>query len=1009
MASDKGGDGKPVYSSGGGGFRNTKKVSLSGGFSSDSSGGWSSEGGNFSTPKTTKTSSSSGFSSGSSGGWSGGSDSGSGGGGFRDGSGSSGGGFSGGSSGGGGFKDETPAAPKPIVPSSGGGGGGGGGSTYISRGPRYTETIKLAEGGKHTETVEVLESIGGSYEVRSSPQQKAGPLKTPIDTPYPHEFEGFLAQAGPSPDHPAYISSQRYMIEGSNLPAYVVDINVPGEGRELMRERLGGYEPEGYGFYEFQADTDPEMERLYFPKDLFSEGLISGVSLKGGKIPTGKGGTQDVFSLSIDVELPSTEEITRAVSVISPSVKTKKGETPSGFPYHMQGPDVEHPFGPFKEAWYPGVSLGPGEAPVIRISSKYYEGDVAFTKGEIENLKGIPGIGTLFGATVGAHEIGAKEYLENLISPDIRVTGKTSKITMRTPADTISADIKEADVNYFAYGLKKWDEYFEKGTQMREAEHYEGRGVSGLIEAGTDFGFAIVTNVAKGIKEYGNEMAVSMRESTKGAPEYAKNLAGAWFYSEGLNKDIYPQILPGETAYTVKGIAYHGTKMVLDFPPLLVETVFRTPQYAGKAAGRVALPFVFADKGDEVIKTYGGWAVLAGIGIGEFGLSAVKKPEVLGYGAVEVASVFMAGKVIGAGVSKLRGKPEPKYTYKAMTEKELSEANRWFEAHKKGLETDIFAKERAARSSYINTVMDTGRMGRGDFFGDLRYNIESFYYTTKFKITSGMKEAPKAGDVVSTKQDLFARTDIRVGTVDVGGGVAQKFLFAEKVFTPEVGIASGISTFSIFAQEGRKTTKPTDIITSKTPTFDFTSSISGQKSMGKMTVSKQRRIEALEMEKIDAGIDYALRHPTKQEMLEEYKMGLKYGPAQLYRMSQREGARQRQRERVGLLTGVATRTGQRMGERIGIAENVRLKLQLKMRTREPPLIIPPLAIQPIGYSEGGRRKRSIRAPLEVGAPPDLTSAILGIKGKKVGGTALATGIGIRPFTKGWMKKTRRLF
>ncbi len=284
--SDKGGDSKPVYSSGGGGFRTSSKKKSSSDFSSASSGGQSSGGGGFSdTP--------------------------SGGGGFSGGSSD----FSSDSSGGGGFRDETPPAPKPIVPSSGGGGGGG--STYISRGPRYTETIKIAEGGKHTETVEVLESTGGgSYEVRSIPKQKAEPQ----EAAYPYEFEAFLAQAGPRPDQPAYISSQRYMTENGQ-PVYLVDVNVPGEGRELMRRRLEEYGPEGYDIFEFQADTDPELEMFYYPKGILPEGgNIAGLSFKETKKKKEK---KEIAELALGIDIEISDVTNLPTSKALPALSTK--------------------------------------------------------------------------------------------------------------------------------------------------------------------------------------------------------------------------------------------------------------------------------------------------------------------------------------------------------------------------------------------------------------------------------------------------------------------------------------------------------------------------------------------------------------------------------------------------------------------------------------------------------------------------------------------------------------
>lgn len=552
------------------------------------------------------------------------------------------------------------------------------------------ETVRIVRGG-----------VGGSQEVtkatngRITMQAKEGEEKISIikgepqkrelkraKSLYPSELESFLAQAGPSPDHPAYISSQRFLAPGTNLPIFVSDINLPegegvkGQGRRLIEQRLEeAYGlTRGYEYADVQLDTDPELERIFYPVGLFPKGAkITGSSIEKIRIERPSiedlsktltsaeleyeikrrkeepGINEYIQSMNINLEVPSTafaseqsEFITISKNKVSPFFEP----LPSNFPIETQylyytedfpgykgrgvfatstspaaTPEISQIVG-IKQDWLPGMfdvnflrqptlKGWVADADEPKIILSSLTGEYKFTKDELKGIYYASRRAPLLGLAVGM----------NL--PDEK-TGLTPKQEALIPKDT------------FTKNLAAWDVWVEKNPLLGGVS-FVGRFTSEGIKK--QFGFK------------GNQI----------------------------------QDLP--VGYVSGGL----------------ETVMSVGEFGGKVVNRAIVPFYTAyETGDvgktagEVWRSYSTYPAVFLASLGEIGLIGYKDPMAAGvigsYVLGSAATLKIAGEGVAMGVSYIKEQiSKPKFSvakaehfvtevnYKDMSARGLSKAETYTE------------------------------------------------------------------------------------------------------------------------------------------------------------------------------------------------------------------------------------------------------------------------------------------------------------------------------------------
>jgi len=463
----------------------------------------------------------------------------------------------------------------------------------------------------------------------------------------------------------------------------------------------------------------------------------------------------------------------------------------------------------------------------------------------------------------------------------------------------------------------------------------------------------------------------------------------------------------------------------------------------------------------EVVASYGAFGLVAATSVAYEAAAYTKDPTLISQDVAKIGAAIVVGKIaslaIGGVYRKIAGDKKPTSIY--MSKQEYDKLNKDWASRKAIVEADILKDDAAMRSATVKSWMVTSGdalKGRTGFWETARgtivqkadeklfmmtkgYENPSTYYNVKFKIGqthtaindalgkgplksgSELWKPPPAGSIpvenIGQTTGIFTKTDyFKVPAPSSGsGGVVQANIFATTSFdiptaTQNVfGVLS--STYSVLPESQRIQDQPSFTADFR-PSLDRINILPDQKRLTGMTLSEERRIRLVEMEKSDEAVRYALRNPTKQELLEEYREGLRLGIGVKTRLRTPERQRSGQRERERVLVIDRINIGEIVHERVQTGQRVDV-IQIQEQPKPPPpgetFLFPPLFGDVRERYGKKKKKKKLRGPVRIGAPPDLTAALLGIRGKKVSKVALATGIGVRPYTKGWMRKTKSVF
>lgn len=955
-------------------------------------------------------------------------------------------------------------------------------------GREVSRTTTVTSGGVSTQTSQTLKSAGKEVVQPGSKLVKGGSTSAPtppgylqtkekvvvqpgkrLQPPYPSELESFLAQAGPSPDHPAYISSQRFLAPGTNLPIFVSDINLPegegvkGQGRRLIEQRLEeAYGlTRGYEYADVQLDTDPELERIFYPVGLFPKGAkLTGASIEEIKVERPKligaeeeykqkyspGVQETVQTLGFEIEVPAEKMSEFPMSMATPDLTS--GITEAGYFYYTE----DHPN--FKGQ---GVTVfSPSATPASELKTVKFLGygnlipQFYFTQpGDIkgQELKSL--WKSAFGADV---EAPVTVSSGGVISPI-----KTNKWSLGGDAEQIRFSTQYGDVFYtkgeFLGDIAEDIQIASQFAAQRQRELKEGKEISsdtfGMMLSGWDIGI---------------------------------DTTDFFYYLSSGSKRMRQQVTSAINKVDTKfgGISALGS--VMEFGLSGAEAFITFPEYSLKAAGRAFIPVTYMIKktsegGDplkaagEVATVYTIYAGQVGLGLGGLALAAYKKPEI-GVKAISgiAGSMYAYGYIFyglqkGLGVLKEKFMPS-KTEFKFMSKAELDKMNADWAAKKPQYEAELRAGEVIARQNYIKNLMTETKINKppsiteqikaavwtkadqSAFFAFEAYkgpeqlaNYRSFWFKIwkyESEISNFLSPIRQPGSTIVMPYDkasittqliaksggLFQETSLYtapgsiIGAGPSGTKVVERVAFASTKLKAG-SILSNIASVSYGMGKGvdisliKQTSPP--ISTVKSTLVGPLGYIKDTRTPEKIRYHQEAKIEAYEM----ANIEDALRNPTRDMFKEQLRMEQKYGTRNvtgvgvgigtrvrtypIQAISQEQGIRQR----VGNIPYVGVRS--MIGQKSMIGQNVRIGMRFRQKIPEPPKIfpLPGFATEDEGKRGGrGRRKKLIEG--YAGTPPSFTAIIGNIRGGKVSKKSLISGIGIRPITKGWFGKGRRI-
>jgi hypothetical protein len=554
--------------------------------------------------------------------------------------------------------------------------------------------------------------------VRERPQQmgimppsprppKTKPEQTTQTTEYPSRLEGFLSQAGPGPGRPGYVTSERFLFE-SGQPAYAVDINLPNlEGRKLIKQRLKENTPAGYDYVETQLDSDPDMERIYYPKSEFPQGLSS-ADLTRETVPTQRGGTKQESKLTFQTKSEDVESAPPSWSWSGESPKTpdaKKPFQPSSFTEASLSSWKSRPVGPISGVEKP-VSLSERYSQLFSgsdlASYNVTPRETAWLYGEIGKPSAIQRLERTDDGNIKAYPKpkSRNRKKEDPTSPIGVWSGRGSKL-IRGQAEGLLSSAKPQTLA--GKGLKGYAE-MQKGIDETIREFRETKvGGSGLIKGAQETGIQATADIAGGLAGFYRALALPTITAAGGAIVAEQKLTGkkgslgeAAAFGSALGYGVSGFSELPRTTSTVAAGAMAGTKNAIisgAVPPAFVasgkaltratpmtyretQTLFESgilsgplSQGATTATGR-GLDFL-ASKGKFVLKEGGSIITTSAVGgavggTASMGLSLAS----MGYKPTEtelaVGAVFgsLAGAVAG-GVSYGFGKGGyiPKISY----------------------------------------------------------------------------------------------------------------------------------------------------------------------------------------------------------------------------------------------------------------------------------------------------------------------------------------------------------
>lgn len=880
-------------------------------------------------------------------------------------------------------------------------------------GREVSRTTTVTSGGVSTQTSQTLKSAGKEVVQPGSKLVKGGSTSAPtppgylqtkekvvvqpgkrLQPPYPYEFESFLAQTGPSPDHPAYISSQRFGIQGFDVPIYSIDVNLPsGAGREMIETRLKEYSPQGYVFSEVQLDTDPELERVYYPKNFVpAGGKITKASLveietEEPKLTKAEREYQQKYSpgikekttiLDFNVEYPSNKYSSDfPMSIDEPQLPGFKGplgipaiESFEKKPFYVGSSSVtfasqsleEHLA---REAWLSKrvpkdvVVTGPFGTATYKEGEKWYPEALAleFTKGKMENIYS----GTSFAKTLSAWDKWVDENPANIY---LKEGGKRIGKEVRWVYGTAAKKFKIEGASYIA---------------GRAATEFGVGGVQALTSI-PDFIYK-----AAGRAYTPFEHAFKTGDPVRTGHEVATTYTW-WTYTIPVSIGsfgLYATKEPVRAAYGASGFV--GAAYTASF-------VFgKSAQALGQIKGKL-LPAqqknIFLTK-SQLDKMNKDWELNKANYEKELLASEkltrarfiedimIKGNMKAKPGIMEQAKTAVGNKIQEASFYALGGAKDPTRYY-----------NFWFKYW--GAEGKVENFLKGTGGTYVAKPLPIEKMPIEKIGG-----TEGLFTKTEFYGATGAVKATGPGGMKVYERLALAKTSIKPGAVTstfIGGAY-------------DLG-----RKLSVSLDKTAQTPSFIDVSYSTTPkiaSFGPLGMLKQPKDTQKMRYYQGAKIEAYEM----ANIEDALRNPTREMFKEQLRMEQKYGTRNLMGVGVGVG--------VGVRTGTRTSMmqGQRQAERQGIRTIIGLGMGIGLRTptragfrfrqklRQPELTTIKFAFgtgeDTYSMKRVGKHARKKRT---AGTPPSFYALEVGLKGKKIPKMNLISGVGIRPITPGWSKK-----